>query len=276
MSPTAIQLNGDGDRLRVVQITDTHLNRIEGGTLVGLNTDFSLQHVIDRVKRERQAIDLVLGTGDISDHGSEEAYSRARDYFAQLNAPVLWLPGNHDRTEIMAAVLGQDGELVRTACSEHWMVVMLNSQIPGEVGGRLGAEELAALEICLAEANQSGQHVLVCLHHQPLPMGSAWIDQQMVEDSSAFFACIEQSSQVRAVLWGHVHQELDAERSGIRMLSTPSSCIQFAPQSDDFKIDDMPPGYRWLDLLPDGTIETGVSRVTDVAFDVDLDSDGYL
>ena len=37
-----------------------------------------------------------------------------------------------------------------------------------------------------------------------------------------------------------------------------------------------PPGYRWLDLHADGRIETGVSRVWNVAFNVELDSGGYL
>jgi Icc protein len=59
-------------------------------------------------------------------------------------------------------------------------------------------------------------------------------------------------------------------------MSTPSSCIQFAPGSECFKADDQPPGYRWLDLYSDGRIETAVSRVTGVTFEVDLDSSGYL
>ena len=62
----------------------------------------------------------------------------------------------------------------------------------------------------------------------------------------------------------------------MRMMSSPSSCIQFAPDSEDFKVDDQPPGYRWLDLHADGSIEAGISRVENVKFDVDLESSGYL
>jgi len=77
-------------------------------------------------------------------------------------------------------------------------------------------------------------------------------------------------------LWGHVHQQLQLERDGVLLMSTPSSCIQFAPGSADFKVDDQSPGYRWLDLHADGRIETGVSRVSGVDFEFDLDSSGYL
>ena len=38
---------------------------------------------------------------------------------------------------------------------------------------------------------------------------------------------------------GHVHQESDAVMSGIRMLTTPSTCVQFAPGSEDFALDDL-------------------------------------
>ena len=276
MSAGPLRIDAAGAALRVVQITDTHLNRIEGGTLLGLDTDFSLQQVLQRVLAERDSIDLVLATGDIADNGSEEAYLRARDYFSRLAAPVLWLPGNHDRAEVMAAVLGQRGELQRTAETGHWQVLMLNSQIPGAVGGRLGAAELQTLRSCLQDAARRSQHVLVCLHHQPVAMGSAWIDRQMLADSEDFLALLGQFDCVRGVLWGHVHQQLDRDYNGWQLMATPSSCVQFAPGSDAFKADDAPPGYRWLDLLADGRIETGVSRVTGVAFNVDLASAGYL
>ncbi|MNE85163.1 3',5'-cyclic adenosine monophosphate phosphodiesterase CpdA [compost metagenome] len=51
--------------------------------------------------------------------------------------------------------------------------------------------------------------------------------------------------------------------------------MQFAPQSADFCVDRLAPGYRWLRLLPDGTLETGVSRVTGIDFEIDYSVKGY-
>ncbi len=42
------------------------------------------------------------------------------------------------------------------------------------------------------------------------------------------------------------------------MMSTPSTCAQFLPNSDDFALDSRPPGYRWLELSSDGSISTRV------------------
>lgn len=276
MNPSVKQLAPAGDSLHVVQITDTHLKRDPGGKLVGMDTDDSLGHVLDLVRSERERVDLVLGTGDISDHGSEEAYRRAQERFGSLGAPVAWLVGNHDCADSMSRVLGGSDGLERAVDNGSWMIVLLNSQIPGEVGGELGDGELAWLEQCLSQAKTAGRHCLVCLHHQPVEMGSEWIDEQMVADHAAFFAVLDRHDCVRGVLWGHVHQEHESERKGVRLMATPSSCIQFEPGSFDFKIDDQPPGYRWLELHADGRIDSGVSRVQGVSFDVDLDSSGYL
>ena len=38
---------------RLVQLTDTHLCALPGGTLLGMDTDHSLQAVIDLVRQER-------------------------------------------------------------------------------------------------------------------------------------------------------------------------------------------------------------------------------
>jgi Icc protein len=81
---------------------------------------------------------------------------------------------------------------------------------------------------------------------------------------------------VRLVLWGHVHQEFAGERDGIALRATPSSCVQFAPASAGFRVDEQSPGLRWLDLAPDGSFGTQVARVQGVSFSFDRDSAGYL
>ncbi|MNE97422.1 3',5'-cyclic adenosine monophosphate phosphodiesterase CpdA [compost metagenome] len=51
--------------------------------------------------------------------------------------------------------------------------------------------------------------------------------------------------------------------------------MQFTPGSEDFAVDTRSPGYRWLRLLADGRVETGVSRVTGIDFEVDYSVKGY-
>ena len=63
---------------------------------------------------------------------------------------------------------------------------------------------------------------------------------------------------MRAIVWGHVHQNYDALRKGVRLLATPSTCAQFLPNSDDFAVDRRPPAYRTFELRTDGTLLTEV------------------
>jgi Icc protein len=264
------------DVVRVVQLTDTHLCHCPGGTLLGMDTDHSLQAVIDLVKKERAAVDLLLGTGDLADGGAGPAYERLQQYFDQVTYDNFWLPGNHDSRPKMEAAASSNMRLCKEIRTGLWQILLLDSQVHGQVGGGLGAAELDLLEDALQLAQESGLHTLVCLHHQPVVIGCDWLDQQMVSDADAFFAVLDRYPGVRAVLWGHVHQEIDRQRNGVRLLASPSTCVQFAPGSAKFKADDQPPGYRWLELHSDGRIETGVSRVRNVQFVVELDSGGYL
>ncbi len=263
--------------ISIVQITDTHLGAEPNTPLVGMDTEDSLGAVLDLVRRRSANLDLLLATGDLSDSGALDAYFRLRTYTRDLCEHQFWLLGNHDHAETLRKSAEDNVNLLRNDIRiGSWQILMLNSQIPGEVGGRLGPRQQAILEQGLEHAAEAGLHTLVCLHHQPQPVGSAWIDAQAVRDADEMFETVARFKGVKGVLWGHVHQEVDYVCDGVRMLATPSTCIQFAKHSDDFKIDDVPPGYRALRLLPSGEIETVVHRVTDRQFHVDLDSSGYL
>jgi Icc protein len=73
-----------------------------------------------------------------------------------------------------------------------------------------------------------------------------------------------------------VHQEFRAVRDGLLLLASPSTCVQFAPGSDTFRLDERAPGLRWLELGADGSLETRVERVQGVALEYDRESTGYL
>lgn len=274
---TSIQtIDHPGGVVRLLQLTDTHLCQQAGGTLLGMDTDHSLQAVIDLAQQERPGVDLLLATGDLSDGGAEAAYQRLQGYLGQFECANFWLPGNHDQRGAMEAVFAEGGNLSREVRIGNWQVLLLDSQVAGEVGGCLGEEELTYLESALGSAAAGGLHSLVCLHHHPVEIGCEWLDEQIVSDADAFFAVLERFPGAKAVLWGHIHQQIDRDFLGLKLMGSPSTCVQFAPGSAAFKADDLPPGYRWLELHADGQIDTGISRVWDKTFEVDLDSGGYL
>ncbi|MCG8296249.1 3',5'-cyclic-AMP phosphodiesterase [Pseudomonas entomophila] len=257
--------------VHVVQLTDAHLFADPAGSLLGLNTRNSLGHVVGQVLREQPRIDLLLCTGDLSQDASEASYAAFRQMTAVFGAPSRWLPGNHDEAQVMQAVAP---ELVQAVTDiGQWRIVMLDSAVVGATFGLLADDQLALLDRALAGAGE--RHCLVCCHHQPVDIGCAWIAPIGLRNADELLQRLKRYPQVKAVLWGHIHQEWDELRDGVRYLATPSTCIQFAPGSEDFKVSEEQPGYRWLRLHDDGRLETGVERALDFEVKLDFDSPGY-
>jgi Icc protein len=103
--------------------------------------------------------------------------------------------------------------------------------------------------------------VLVCVHHNPLPVGSEWLDTMTISDDAALLAILDTAPQVKAVMFGHVHQQFEQYRDGTLYASVPSTFFQFKPRSKEFGRDaDADSGARIIRLLPD-RVATAVFRV---------------
>ena len=259
--------------LRIAQITDTHLYADPHGRLLGLDTRHCLEAVID-LALDTHPPDLVVASGDLAHDGTPAAYQHLRNSFSRLGVPVYCLPGNHDEAVALRANLQNDYlRNSRSACIGGWLLLFLDSSVPGSEGGHLTETELAALDKALA-ANAE-LPALVWLHHQPVHVGSRWLDTMAVDNAEAFFDIIDRYSKVRAIVWGHVHQTFEQKRNDVRLLASPSTCIQFLPDSENFAVDMTPPGYRWLELHADGSLETGVVRLPAIPGVIDLSTRGY-
>jgi Icc protein len=250
-----------GNSFKILQITDTHLHAAADSRMRGVTTYATLLAVLEHAQRDpRWPVDAILATGDIVQDESRAGYERFRSVLEPLGVPVYTIPGNHDDPKLMSEVLTSGsfhlgGELRQGP----WSIVLLSTFLAGEDAGGLGPARLQGLRQALAA--HAGQHVLVAMHHHPLPMGSTWLDGVALRDAPAFWSVIDAHTNVRAVVCGHVHQATDRTRNNVSFLSTPSTCAQFLPGSDFFALDDRPPGMRWLELHDDGRIETEVTWV---------------
>ena len=259
---------------RVLQLTDTHLFAQAQETLLGLPTQTCLQRIIDRILKQPQLPDFIVLTGDLSQDGRAESYANLSTLLEPLGLPIYWLPGNHDCVETMTRSL-QAPIFTPDKLFQHqgWQFILLNSQIPGDVPGRLSAEVLDALTHQLATGPKTP--TMLALHHPPITLQSAWLDSSALENPDELFAVLDRFSHVKLVLFGHIHQEISIVRKGVTYLSCPSTCIQFDRHSDTFALDvDHNPGFRELELYSDGTWTSQVHRV-DVELKPDLSSTGY-
>jgi len=261
------------DSVLLVQLTDSHLFAEADGKLLGMNTCDSLEQVVELAIDEQPRIDLILATGDLSQDGSVASYQRFRRLAERIEAPARWCPGNHDELAAMREACRGSALMEPVLEIGGWRVVMLDTLVAGSVFGMLRNDQLELLERALSEAPD--HHHLICLHHHPVSIGSRWMDTIGLRNPEALFEVLDRHRNVRALLWGHIHQEFDHWRNGVRLLASPSTGVQFAPQSEDFQVDSVAPGYRWLRLYADGQLETGVSRVSGIEFEIDYSVKGY-
>lgn len=204
--------------------------------------------------------DRFLLTGDLAEDPSTSTYGRIAQAFQKQNAPIHFLPGNHDIPEVMHDSLTREGfQREKIITWGNWRILLLDSTQNKSPIGELGSQELKWLDETLESLK--GCWIVLALHHHPIPSASGWMDTMMIVDSDVFLTMIAPHREIKAVLFGHVHQEIDQALGSIRFLGTPSTCFQFMPKSHTFAMDDMHPGYRWIELHEDGELTTQVVRV---------------
>lgn len=264
--------------VRLVQITDPHLFADPDAQLLGVNTAQSLKAVLHTLLAAAYPADLMLVTGDISQDYTDKSYHNFIQAIQPVGLPCHYLPGNHDDLRLMN--LHMQGERVHGhKCINvgHWQILMLNSTIKGSPGGEMSESECEFIEQAIEAAPD--KHVLLAMHHNPILVGCLWLDNHWMKNGDAFLARVSRFPQIKGLLWGHVHQTIEETYRGqfgnIKLMATPSTCIQFKPKSDYFALDALQPGYRLLDLHADGSILTNVYRVPGEHFSPDKDAGGY-
>ena len=266
--------NLPSDSLNVLQLSDPHLFADPEGRLLGMRTLASLQHVITDANKNLSPIDLTLVTGDLVHDASPAGYSLLKKQLTHLGTPTYCLPGNHDDPKALKkALTGNPIDTPFSIQKKDWSIILLDSNLPGSTKGHLDKTQLNKLQDCLS--NHPDHHTLICLHHHTVPVKSKWLDTMILDNADDFFAITDRHLQIKGITCGHIHQSFETKRNGALLMGSPSTCFQFTPQSIDFDIDNKSPGYRWLTLLPDGSITTKVFHLENFTNSIDRSSSGY-
>ncbi|SCE26905.1 Calcineurin-like phosphoesterase [Streptomyces sp. SolWspMP-sol7th] len=131
---------------------------------------------VDRVRAAGDAVDALLVTGDLADHGAESEYEEVAAVLAGLPFPVLTCPGNHDERRAYRKVLrdGAPGDgpidelhVLRRDGAPALAVLMCDSSIPGAGAGALSPETLAWIDTSLTALPDEVPAVLAFHHPRP-------------------------------------------------------------------------------------------------------------
>ena len=217
-----------------LQLSDLHLAR-PGKLLAGVDPMRQMRDVLARIKQLDVTPAFIVVSGDLSDDGSAESYEVVNEVLKELGAgrtPVLLALGNHDdRATFHRVVLGEEhsgneGPYYHSQLIDGLRVIVLDSTIPGNVGGALGAEQLAWLEVQLGEPAPRGN--LIVLHHPCRLAGPAHHYPAFIVREAADLEAIvaRHRDRVVGVLAGHSHQANSAPFGGTIHVTAPAVLCQ--------------------------------------------------
>jgi Icc protein len=217
-----------------LQLSDLHLVR-PGQILAGVDPMRQMRDVMTRVKQLDVTPVFIVISGDLSDDGSVESYEVVNEVLQELGAggtPVLLALGNHDdRAAFHRVVLGEEcadaqGPYYHSQLIDGLRVIVLDSTIPGDVGGALGSTQLAWLEAQLEEPTPRGN--LIVLHH-PCRLASPahHYPAFIVREAAELEAIVARHrDRVVGVLAGHSHQANSAPYGGTLHVTAPAVLCQ--------------------------------------------------
>jgi hypothetical protein len=167
---------------------------------------------------------LVL-SGDITDKGDEESYSKTRELLDRCPFPVWPICGNHDmRDELLRAfpqVQPEDGFAQYVIEQDGLRILFLDTLEEGRHGGAFCERRQAWLSERLAEAPHTP--TLIFMHHPPVVSGIEWMDPDPQEPwVQRFAAAVRGASQIVAIHCGQLHRPLMTTFEGIPLGVTPS------------------------------------------------------
>lgn len=212
------------------QISDPHV--VAAGQLAygRVDTARMLERCVAKVRALSTRPDAVVMTGDLTDHGRADEYELLAEILAPLSMPVYLLCGNHDQREALQSAFpqygclrGEGGFVQYTVEDFPVRLVVLDTTVPGEEGGRLCAQRLQWLDRTLAASRRP---TIVAQHHPPFATGIAAMDGMSLADPQDEEAIIARHPQVERVICGHIHRAVQARFGGTIASICPSTCQQ--------------------------------------------------
>ncbi|RVU38402.1 phosphodiesterase [Hwanghaeella grinnelliae] len=254
----------------IAQLSDMHITA--PGTLYqGLIPSADMgRAAVDAINAVSPAVDVVVCTGDLTEHGRPEEYAQAREILGALNAPCFVLPGNHDEREAFRAAFLRDGYLPESGPLHYARVidglhvVHVDCTVPGEHHGALPDEGLDWLDKTLTA--EPDRPTMVLMHFHPVHTGIADVDSYRNFSGVEIGEIIARHPQVLRVLFGHIHRHMTVAFGGTIAMSSPSTVSQILLRlnpTDKSASRMEPPAFLLHHLHADGTMVSHTQPIGD-------------
>lgn len=254
---------------QILQLSDLHRFADPDERLFGIPTRELLEDVLAHVHASGLRPDHVVVTGDHTHDELPETYAAVRELLAPFLDRLWLLPGNHDDRARLRAAFAERipsdgaGRITFSFRAGDWLCLGLDTHLPGAVSGQLGSQQVAWIRGQLDEHRPRA--AMLFMHHPPVELGLPWLDRIGLEDATLLQELLEEEPRIRLVCCGHVHHESSTRVGSAEVVTVPSTGLQFSPVSQVTEFVAAPPGYRVIELDPDG-YRTTVVRLPEARY----------
>lgn len=221
----------------VAQLSDTHVAAPGTGLLRFVDGRARLAAALTHIDAMQPRPDVLLLTGDLTDHGTAEEYALLRELVDGAAVPTFMIPGNHDeRTPLVDAFphhtyLPRDGGPLAYVIDEHPVrLVGVDTLRDGYHDGELDPARLAWLDDQLGRA--PGTPTFVFMHHPAFTTGIWWMDATPLLGRAGFWEVIGGHPQVVQVVAGHVHHHASTQVGATSCTTAPGTSYQLLLELD--------------------------------------------
>jgi 3',5'-cyclic AMP phosphodiesterase CpdA len=213
--------------LLIAQVTDIHLG-FDRDDPAEFNRK-RLDQVLRQLNNGPNRPDLLIVTGDLTEHGAPASYRQLADAFSICSFPVHMGLGNHDIRSNFTAQFPEvplaDGFVQYALEASGVRVLMLDTLEEGRHGGAFCDTRAKWLRSTLAQDRNTP--TIIAMHHPPVEIGIAWMNTDPKEQwVSNFTRAIEDAPNVKGIICGHVHRSIAVPWQG----TSVAICSSTAPQ----------------------------------------------
>ncbi|WP_421780772.1 phosphodiesterase [Kiloniella litopenaei] len=231
----------------IAQITDFHVGRIIETDNGPIDLYDRLVETIAHLSNLRPRPDLVVVSGDISNHGNEEDYTRAKTLLDTMALPYFVMPGNHDTRESLRKLFHDDGYLPNQGTFLQYTIeqyplrlIMLDSLEVGAHHGLICDERLQWLNNKLTDAPE--RPTLIFMHHPPAKLQLPYQDGMRCFNGEKLAKIIENHNQILGIACGHTHRDSVANWANTVLFVTPSATFSYPLELRP--VDDLTPRFE--------------------------------
>jgi 3',5'-cyclic AMP phosphodiesterase CpdA len=217
----------------IAQITDSHVDAPGKLAYGRIDARAALQRALQTIASLNPGPDLIVHTGDVTQHGDLALNRDVRAMLEATGIPFCAIPGNHDEREPLRGAYADTAWMPKSSRFLHYVledhpvrVICLDTKIPNEIAGELCTERLEWLAAQLAAGGD--RPTMIAMHHPVFRIGRPISDSRPFRNAAAFIDLVARYPNVSLIIAGHVHCTLQTRIGHAVAIAAPSTAFQFA------------------------------------------------